>query len=280
MADPGEDGFGEWGRMDFRFVVRKAGYPLALRGAWLTVWCAVGLERRGGLIRWETVVGLVGKRLADTLVERGDLDREGDRDVRMHGWEVHQSPLERTRLQAAERQRRRREKLRQQGEDGEVLSRDATVTDRDERVTLSISLSSSSTGTGNGVVAESRDESPPAPAREGDDVWSVVLAVEEMTSRPWTYGNGSPVMETLRGDVRDHGAERVLGTYRTFLGNGPVDAAQLVFGGHKALFPIPSGKGAAEVVRASEAERAWQSRVERSRDRTREMREAMGYGDS
>lgn len=190
MADPGEDGFGEWGRMDFRFVVRKAGYPLALRGAWLTVWCAVGLERRGGLIRWETVVGLVGKRLADTLVERGDLDREGDRDVRMHGWEVHQSPLERTRLQAAERQRRRREKLRQQGEDGEVLSRDATVTDRDERVTLSISLSSSSTGTGNGVVAESRDESPPAPAREGDDVWSVVLAVEEMTSVPGPTGTG------------------------------------------------------------------------------------------
>lgn len=97
-----------------------------------------------------------------------------------------------------------------------------------------------------------------------DDVFTAMQAVEDLTGRPFGWGSGSPIFETLAADVRDLGVERVTTEYRAVraAANGnPIDPAGIVFGAHKRLFPIPdaprtakAGKGG---VSAEEAERAF-----------------------
>jgi hypothetical protein len=247
--EPGE--LAEWGRLEFRWLIRKTGYTLAQRGAWVSIFAAVGLERRQGRISRETAVGVVGARMVDFLVAKGDLEEDG-RDLRMHGWESAQAPLERTRSLAAERQRRRRERLR-----------DGNVTERDESVTLSVSVSNV-TDSGNGKRAETTIELPPAGAREtaGDDgdVWAMTQLVEDISGRPWAWGPGNRSYETLRLDCRDFGREAVEQALR---GAGFVpDPAKLIRAAHDLLVPFVDTKPI-----AAEAERKRQEAEQAERDR-------------
>jgi len=75
------------------------------------------------------------------------------------------------------------------------------------------------------------------------DAFDVVEVVEGLTGRPFGFTLGSRVFDTLAADVKDFGPDRVLTEYRAVKDGapGPVDAAGVVFGGHKRLFPIPDG---------------------------------------
>jgi hypothetical protein len=248
--EPGE--LAEWGRLEFRWLIRKTGYTLAQRGAWVSIFAAVGLERRQGRISRETAVGVVGARMVDFLIAKGDLEEDG-RDLRMHGWESAQAPLERTRSLAAERQRRRRERLR-----------DGNVTERDESVTLSVSVSNV-TDSGNGKRAETTIELPPAGAREADPeaVWRLSSVVEDFTGRPWAYGPGNRTFETLRLDIRDFGEHAVFRALDDVHRSGPVpDAAKLIRAAHDLLVPFVDTKPI-----AAEAERKRQEAEQAERDR-------------
>lgn len=72
------------------------------------------------------------------------------------------------------------------------------------------------------------------------DTFDVMLLVEGLTRRPFSFHEGSQVHDTLVGDVAAHGASRMSDEYRAFreAASGPVDAAQLVFGVHNALHPL------------------------------------------
>lgn len=73
-----------------------------------------------------------------------------------------------------------------------------------------------------------------------DGVWDVALLIEELTGR-----TPSPkVTEDLRADVAQLGAERVMAAIRDVhgSGDGPFDAAGLVYGAHNALFPLPGAR--------------------------------------
>jgi hypothetical protein len=77
-----------------------------------------------------------------------------------------------------------------------------------------------------------------------DAVFDAMQSVEDLTGRPFGWGQGSPIFDTLAADVRDLGAERVIAEYRAVKAatNGtPIDPAGIVFGAHKRLFPIPDG---------------------------------------
>lgn len=76
----------------------------------------------------------------------------------------------------------------------------------------------------------------------GGDVWDVALLVEELTGRPWSYGPGSRIHETLAADVLALGTDTLTAAYRAVVteANGrPLDAAGVVFGAHKRLYAIP-----------------------------------------
>jgi hypothetical protein len=79
-------------------------------------------------------------------------------------------------------------------------------------------------------------------ARSG--VFDAMQSVEDLTGRPFGWGVGSPIFDTLAADVRDLGVERVTTEYRAVkaaVGASPIDPAGIVFGAHKRLFPIPDG---------------------------------------
>jgi hypothetical protein len=78
------------------------------------------------------------------------------------------------------------------------------------------------------------DEQPP------DDAYDVMLLIERLTHRPFAFRDGSPVHDTLVGDVATHGAARIAAEYRAMheTSAAPLDAAQLVFGVHNALHPL------------------------------------------
>lgn len=240
-----DDDLAEWGRFEFRWLIRKSGYTMAQRGAWATIFAAVGLERRGGLISRQTAVGLIGARMVDFLVEHEDLERVDARDLRFHGWGKAQAPLERVRSQAAERQRRRRARI--------AAERDGSVTERDGDVTLSVSVSVTESESRPGESTETTTvESPPArahePAREdgAEDVWALAQLVEDLSGRPWTYSAGSRTLETLRADLRDFGRSAVERAMRAV--PGPVrDGSKLVYAAHDLLVPFvdPSALAAA-----------------------------------
>ena len=75
-------------------------------------------------------------------------------------------------------------------------------------------------------------------------VFDVVQLVETLTERTFGYTAGSKVWQMLSDDVGQLGVERVGAAYREVKdkANGsPLDAAGMVYGGHKHLFPIPDG---------------------------------------
>lgn len=87
-----------------------------------------------------------------------------------------------------------------------------------------------------------RDEQKPSESARSD-AFDAVEVVEGLTNRPFGFTVGSRVFDTLAADVKDFGLDRVLTEYRAVKDEapGPVDAAGVVFGGHKRLFPIPDG---------------------------------------
>jgi hypothetical protein len=80
-----------------------------------------------------------------------------------------------------------------------------------------------------------------APTARGD-AFDAMQAIEDLTGRPFAWGPGSPICDTLTGDVAELGIVRVLAEYRAVkdAANGsPIDCAGIVFGAHKRLYPIP-----------------------------------------
>ena len=81
---------------------------------------------------------------------------------------------------------------------------------------------------------------------QGDTVqpYDVMLLVERLTGNGFNHREGSSLHDTLTGDVRNHGAERIAAEYQTFAAaqSGPVDAAQIVFGVHNSLHPLSRPK--------------------------------------
>lgn len=95
-------------------------------------------------------------------------------------------------------------------------------------------------GLRRGVDETSQDETsgtrPP--------VMVVIDYLEKRTGRPYSYGNGSKVHETLTADVRDFGEVPVLGAMQADNTERP-DIGQLVFRASRLLHPIESPKPAA-----------------------------------
>jgi hypothetical protein len=252
---------GPWGRIEFRWVLRKSHYTKSQRGAFLTLWCLAGLEGRAGRLKMITALEAVGQRDLGFLEDEGDVEQvDGSDDVLIHGWAKYQEPLERTKEKARERQRRHREKQNAADRDDSVTDRDDSVTQRDAGVTLS-SLSHSLIDSPLQGDARASDVTEP--------VYGLARLVETLTGRPWAYSPGSKTLETLRYDVRDFGAAKVEQALRSVAGaNGRVpDAAALVLGAHRLLVPIPDAKEARKVDAEAKEREAFDKRVEATRRR-------------
>lgn len=92
--------------------------------------------------------------------------------------------------------------------------------------------------------AEQSQDEPSMSRGHADDVLDAMASVEELTGRPFGWGQGSPIFDTLAADVRDLGLAKVIAEYRAVKarsGSSPIDPAGIVFGAHKRLFPIPDG---------------------------------------
>jgi len=91
-------------------------------------------------------------------------------------------------------------------------------------------------------LRSSPNRSAPAHA---DDVFDAMEQVQNLTSgRPFSWGRGSPIFDTLAADVADLGLDRVTAEYRAVKAAAdgqPIDAAGIVFGAHKRLYLIPAG---------------------------------------
>jgi hypothetical protein len=78
-----------------------------------------------------------------------------------------------------------------------------------------------------------------------DAVFDAMGQVENLTGgRPFSWGRGSPIFDTLAADVADLGLDRVTAEYRAVKAAAdgqPIDAAGIVFGAHKRLYLIPAG---------------------------------------
>lgn len=76
-----------------------------------------------------------------------------------------------------------------------------------------------------------------------DDVFDAMEQVQHLTNeRPFSWGRGSPIFDTLAADVADLGLDRVTAEYRAVKAAAdgqPIDAAGIVFGAHKRLYRIP-----------------------------------------
>lgn len=156
-----------------------------------------------GNVRRQAVAVLVGSGLVDLL--------HGGR-YRIHGLD-------------AERQRRKEAATRnptgtQQGPNRDPNGLSTPGLRRDEKETR-------------------RDE----PSETRAPVMVVIDYLEERTGRPYTFGAGSTVHETLTADVRDFGETPVLEAMRTDATKYP-DIGQLVFGASRLLHPIGPQKPA------------------------------------
>jgi len=156
--------------------------------------------------------------------------------VVVHDWHAHQRDPG-----AADRAKDWRDNAERTDDEREPYEK-RTRGDTDHSRALSLSMSTSD---------QPDEESGYQVPRASDDLWSVVQVVEDLIG-PFGYSRGSPVFEKLAADVASCGVERVVTTYRALrseYSTEPMDAAQLVYGGHKRLFPIPDaprqGKAAA-----------------------------------
>ena len=75
-----------------------------------------------------------------------------------------------------------------------------------------------------------------------DDVWETAVLIESLVGT-FPYSRGSRVFDLMVDDVRTLGREKVADAYRSLRAEyaaEPMDAAGIVFGAHKRLFPIPA----------------------------------------
>jgi hypothetical protein len=104
------------------------------------------------------------------------------------------------------------------------------------------------------------------PPRTGEDVWHIATVIESLVGT-FPFSPGSRIFDRMSEDVAALGRERVEAAYRSLrseYATEPMDAAGIVFGAHKRLYPIPDaprtakpvGKGGVSV---EEAERAFRS---------------------
>ncbi|HTR71890.1 MAG TPA: hypothetical protein VMH41_16900 [Mycobacteriales bacterium] len=107
----------------------------------------------------------------------------------------------------------------------------------------------------------SRDEPSQADARA--DFTEVVDYLEKRTGRPYGFGPGSKVHETLGPDVRDQGAKRVIAAMVADRTERP-DIAQLVFSAHNTLYPLSGSVVADPKAAAQQAAEEEQSRRNRA----------------
>lgn len=103
----------------------------------------------------------------------------------------------------------------------------------------------------------------------GDDVWATTQVVEQLTDRQFTFGPGNQAFDTLAADVSALGKDRVVAEYRQLRAEtdgSPMDAAQLIFGGHKRLFPIPAAPANGRRAAAAKGHQPDMSEVDRAFD--------------
>lgn len=216
----------------------------AARWAWFRMMCRAKTQRRMGVFsgraHLKALLGLNGRFVPDlvrigaahqwpTDCPRCQTDYATDAiagDVVVHDYRREQRDPT-----AADRQARARE--RHGDSDGDSH---ADITFPSRAVSPSPSESPSSTIPGE-----------PYPVRSpGSDSLDAMALVEELASRPFGWGPGSPVADTLIADVKDLGPERVMAEYRAVRSdaNGsPIDVAGIVYGAHKRLYRIPSAPG-------------------------------------
>lgn len=155
----------------------------------------------------------------------------------VHDWHVHQVDPG-----AAKRAKDWREGADRTGAERETNEISSFVdTDPSRALSLSMSTSLSETQPGDGYQVP----------RDGDDVWETAVLIESLVGT-FPYSRGSRVFDLMVDDVRTLGREKVADAYRSLraeYATEPMDAAGIVFGAHKRLFPIPdaprNGKPAA-----------------------------------
>lgn len=169
-------------------------------------------------------------RYLPAMISVGLVVMDGDAVV-IHDWDDYQ--VSRKDPTAAERMRRHRDRQR----DGERdASQDRDVTRNGSRTSRAVSLSPS-------LSPSQTIPEEPSPVRSpGSDALDAMALVEELAGRPFGWGPGSPVADTLIADVAELGLDRVAAEYRSVksdAGGSPLDIAGVVYGAHKRLYRIP-----------------------------------------
>lgn len=202
------------------------------------------------------------------LIHVGLVFMDGEAVV-VHDWDDYQVRKDQT---AAERQRRHRDRQRDPDASPEDVTPPAVTSRRDSQdpsqrdvtepsraVSLSLSMSRS----------EPNPEEPYQVRSAGSDALDAMALVEELTGRPFGWGTGSPVADTLIADVKDLGLDRVTAEYRavrTEANGTPIDVAGVVYGAHKRLYRIPSAPGTGPAAKKPKGLQPDQSEVDRAFD--------------
>ena len=136
------------------------------------------------------------------------------------------------------------------GMDGERGGRkEKAVAAANKRWGSNAGASSGSTANADGLASNEKMHSAPlrsTPTRSAprqrahDDVWSVANVLSELTG----YTPSPKVIEDLRADVTNLGADRVMSASRDVheSGDGPFDSATLFYAAHNVLFPLPGSR--------------------------------------
>lgn len=149
--------------------------------------------------------------------------------VVIHDWALHQRDPG-----SAERSADWRE-AQKQGSDERTPNEKRTLGDTDHSRALSLSMSTS--------VSEPNPRAEYQVPRPTDDVWRIGHVIEDLVGS-FPYSRGHRVFDAMAEDVGKLGADRVEAAYRAIraeYASEPMDAAGIVFGAHKRLFPIPDG---------------------------------------
>jgi len=164
------------------------------------------------------VLGKYG-RFVDDYVKVGLLEQAVGGSLSIHDWRKHQWNASKARLR----------------EDDDETSRGIDV-DASE-------ISSGSDVDSSRAVAVAVDVDVSSSEGVGSGAGGLLRLVQELTNRPFGFTPGSKPWEMLTEDVRALGVQKVEAAYRAVEADadGPLDAAGVIYGGHKRLFPIPDG---------------------------------------
>lgn len=175
------------------------------------------------------------------LIEQGDLVRLKDGRVRLPNWRAFQE--EGMSTKRVKKHRGNGDATADGTPDGTLhgtfhATPDGTPIDRGMEPLAGAKTSLRS------VEGSHEPKSPGGQEARTNEVFEAMELVEVLTSRPFGWGPGSQIYDTLAADVRDLGLDRVTGEYRAVRAAAdgmPIDPAGIVFGAHKRLYPIPDG---------------------------------------